>query len=67
MFHSYKKLYSKCNDWNFSVKPNEKWLKEAFRFFKIFARDFDSQSDREFTFSYAIPTTIIIVAALARR
>ena len=32
------------------------------RSFQVFARD--SQSDREFTFSYAIPTTTIIVVVV---
>ena len=39
-------------------------LKKAFRFFKIFARDFDSQSDRKSTFIYAIPPTILIVVVI---
>ena len=61
MFHSLKKY----NDRIFSVNLCEKYLKKAFKFFKIFACDlrqqevqfqakyplFESQSDREFTFS----------------
>ena len=69
VLHS-QKLYSKY-EWNFSVNLCEKKLKKACKLFKIFASNsrqqiqfhatyplFNSQSDREFTFSNKILSTI---------
>ena len=64
MLYSYKKLYSRYIHWNFSLNSYKNLLHScdftflAMRFHAKYPL-FDSQSDREFTFSYAIlPETI---------
>ena len=73
MVYRYKKLYSKYIDRNFAGKLVQKLAQNSLKVFKIFVCNlrqhkcnihakhplFDSQSDREFTFSYAIQWYII--------